>query len=231
MINIAPLFRYVEKRMTKPKIVLYSRVSTIDSQDISNQQIAAESAGWKLDEVYREIGVSGTVPPMKRVEFSKMMKSLPRGSKVVVSAQDRLTRSTKDLLIFIDEIKDLGIELYILQYPNIDCASAIGIMILTIAASISAMELANLKYRVKMGLERTKAQGTILGAPDKLSPVDMRQLISSKKSMSQGNLAKKFSISLSSVKRHLKEYSCEKALQEYENVYNRKLEQYKLKGE
>ena len=217
--------------MKKPLTVLYSRISTSDkSQDISNQELAAKTAGWNIDVVYKEIGVSGTVPPMKRPEFSKMMLRLPKGSKVVVTAQDRLTRSTKDLLIFIDEIKDLGIELHILQYPNIDCASAIGIMILTIAASISAMELANLKYRINMGLERTKKQGTVLGAPSALAPAQLRSMIRDSSKMSQGALAKRYNVGISTIKRHISKYSTEEACNAYETLYNKRQQQHN-KGE
>ena len=217
--------------MTKPLTVLYSRISTSDKgQDISNQELAAKAAGWNIDVVYKEVGVSGTVPPMKRPEFSKMMLSLPKGSKVVVTAQDRLTRSTKDLLIFIDEIKDLGIELHILQYPNIDCASAIGIMILTIAASISAMELANLKYRINMGLERTKKQGTILGSQSALAPAQLRSMIKEASTMSQGALAKRYNVGISTVKRHISKYRSEDACNAYETLYNKRQQQHN-KGE
>ena len=221
--------------MTKPLVVLYSRISTSDKgQDIYNQELAAKAAGWNIDVIYREIGVSGTIPPMKRAEFSKMMNSLPKGSKVVVTAQDRLTRSTKDLLIFIDEIKDLGIELHILQYPNIDCASALGILVLSIATAISAMELANLKYRINMGLERTKKQGTVLGSQSALTPGNLRSMMLESKTMSQGALAKRYNVGISTVKRHISKYSSEEACNSYESLYNKRQQQHnvnKLKGE
>jgi len=150
--------------MSKPLTVLYTRISTSDkNQTVENQILAAEQAGWVIDKIYREEGVSGSVPPMKRPQFSAMMKDLPKGSKVVVSAQDRLSRSTKDLLIYLDELKDSGISLYILQLPSVDCLSNLGIMILSLHGSISAYELANLKFRVKLGLERAKKNGKILG--------------------------------------------------------------------
>jgi DNA invertase Pin-like site-specific DNA recombinase len=206
--------------MTKPLTVLYARISKNDKfQDITNQTLAAQAGGWEIEQEFIEKNVSGTVPPMQRPVFKAMMLSLPKGSKIIVSAQDRLSRDTKDLLIFLDEIKDKGISLYILQYPSIDCASAIGIMVLTISASISAMELANLKYRIKMGLERTKSQGTILGAPKSAlkSPEQILQLsdMLKKGELTQKQIAEQMEISLSTLKRLKLEWVDTKKQKEY----------------
>lgn len=219
--------------MSKPLTVLYTRISLNDKgQDITNQINASKQAGWEFDAVYKEEGVSGTVPPMKRPEFSKMMKSLPRNSKIIVTAQDRLSRSTKDLLIFLDEIKDLGIELYILQYPSINCSSAIGIMVLTIAASISAMELANLKYRTKMGLDNAKAKGVLLGRPERTTPELLRKLIIEMQTKQLKDISKEYNISCNTLSKYKQKYlNNREALNEYEETYHKRLKQIELNKE
>ena len=218
--------------MTKPLTVLYTRISTSDkNQTVENQILAAEQAGWVFDKIYREEGISGSIPPMKRPQFNAMMKDLPKGSKIVVSAQDRLSRSTKDLLIYLDELKDSGISLYILQLPSVDCLSSLGIMILTLSGSISAYELANLKYRVKMGLARTKAQGTILGTRLTVNPNTIKEIVDKlNNGATMLSLSLEYSLSMKTIGKYKREFANNpQALQEYEDKFYKQQEQINLK--
>ena len=73
--------------------ILYARVSTVD-QNIHHQKTQAESAGFKVDEVISDHGVSGVATRLKdRPEGKRLFDKLRRGDVLVVRWIDRLGRN------------------------------------------------------------------------------------------------------------------------------------------
>lgn len=76
--------------------ILYARVSTID-QNIHHQKTQAEAAGFQIDEVISDHGVSGIATRLKeRPEGKRLFDKLRRGDVLVVRWIDRLGRNYID---------------------------------------------------------------------------------------------------------------------------------------
>lgn len=79
------------------KIVLYARVSTID-QTIDHQRTQAEQAGFVIDEVIADHGVSGVTTKLAdRSEGKRLYDKLRHGDVLVVRWVDRLGRNYEDV--------------------------------------------------------------------------------------------------------------------------------------
>lgn len=79
------------------KTVLYARVSTID-QTIEHQRTQAENAGFVIDEVVADHGVSGISTRLaERHEGKRLYDKLRRGDVLVVRWVDRLGRNYEDV--------------------------------------------------------------------------------------------------------------------------------------
>jgi DNA invertase Pin-like site-specific DNA recombinase len=85
------------------KTFLYARVSTAD-QTLSHQKTQAEAAGFTIDEVVADHGVSGvTTRLIERPEGKRLFDLLRSGDVLVVRWVDRLGRNYQDVT---DTIRD-----------------------------------------------------------------------------------------------------------------------------
>lgn len=79
------------------RIILYARVSTTD-QNLGHQRTQAEQAGFIIDEVVADDGVSGVSTKLAdRPEGKRLFDKLRRGDQLVVRWVDRLGRNYQDV--------------------------------------------------------------------------------------------------------------------------------------
>lgn len=91
------------------KTFLYARVSTAD-QNIGIQRMQAEQAGFVIDQVVADDGVSGVGVPLKeRTEGRRLFDLLRRGDVLVVRWVDRLGRDYKDVTENIRDFMNRGV--------------------------------------------------------------------------------------------------------------------------
>ena len=91
------------------KTVLYARVSTSE-QNLSHQQTQAEAAGFKIDEVVEDQGVSGVSVPLADRDGGKRLFDILRdGDVLVVRWIDRLGRNYDDIQKNIRLFLDRGV--------------------------------------------------------------------------------------------------------------------------
>ncbi|WP_414900231.1 recombinase family protein [Rhizobium cremeum] len=77
--------------------ILYARVSTLE-QNLSHQRTQAEAAGFVIDEVIADEGVSGVSTRLQeRPEGRRLFDKLRRGDTLVVRWVDRLGRNYQDV--------------------------------------------------------------------------------------------------------------------------------------
>ena len=146
------------------KLALYCRVSTNkqtnENQKIRLLQYAADMA-YKFD-LYEEVESSRKTRPVKQNLLMKLRKG--EYSAVVVFKLDRFARSSRELILEIQELVDKGIG-FISISDNLDFSSSMGRLHFQILAAFAEFERSLISERTKEGIERTKAQGTILGRP------------------------------------------------------------------
>ncbi|MHA6690442.1 recombinase family protein [Devosia sp. A449] len=89
--------------------ILYARVSTTD-QTIGHQQTQAEQAGFVIDHVLADDGVSGVSTTLReRPEGKRLYDMLRRGDTLVVRWVDRLGRNYQDVTEAIREFMGRGV--------------------------------------------------------------------------------------------------------------------------
>ena len=87
----------------QPQTILYARVSTTE-QTIDHQEAQARAAGFDIDLVVSDAGVSGvSVPLADRPQGKRLFDLLRRGDTLVVRWVDRLGRNYQDVT---DTIRD-----------------------------------------------------------------------------------------------------------------------------
>ena len=98
------------------KVAIYARVSTVDQNyegQLEELRALADRSGWEVVEVYSE-KVSGTKETEDRPELKRMMRDARwrKFEKVLVWSVDRLGRSMKNLILVLNELKDLKIDIF-----------------------------------------------------------------------------------------------------------------------
>ena len=89
--------------------ILYARVSTTD-QTIAHQRSQAEAAGFKIDKVFADDGVSGVATTLaERPEGRRLYDVLRSGDTLVVRWVDRLGRNYADVCDTIREFMRRGV--------------------------------------------------------------------------------------------------------------------------
>ena len=77
---------------------------------------------------------------------------------------DRFARSTKHLILALEEFRNLGVD-FVSYQENIDTSSPLGSAIFTIISAVAQLERDIIAERVKAGLRRAKENGKKLGRP------------------------------------------------------------------
>ena len=90
-------------------VVLYARVSTVD-QTLVIQEQQARAAGYNLDHVVADHGVSGVrVPLRERLEGRRLFDLLRAGDTLLVRWLDRLGRNYADVTETMRQLIDRGV--------------------------------------------------------------------------------------------------------------------------
>ena len=154
---------------TPKKAAIYLRVST-DKQTTENQRIelerVAQFSGWDVVEVYEDHGISGAKGKTDRPAFKKLCDDATGRKFNIIMAWsvDRLGRSMKNLVDFMEELKAQNIDLYLKQ-QNIDTTTPAGKAMFQMVGVFAEFERSMIQERVNAGLARAKAQGKTLGRP------------------------------------------------------------------
>jgi DNA invertase Pin-like site-specific DNA recombinase len=150
-------------------VAIYTRVSTAGqsclAQETELRQIAAR-AGWRVVEVYSDHGISGAKSRKDRPAFDRLLKDGARRRFDLIAcwSVDRLGRSLKDLVGFLQEVHALGIGLYLHQ-QGLDTTTPAGTAMFQMLGVFAEFERGMIRERVLAGLSRARAEGRVLGRP------------------------------------------------------------------
>jgi DNA invertase Pin-like site-specific DNA recombinase len=122
------------------------------------------SRGMSIAGEYVDRGVSGSKD--RRPELDRMMTDARRRrfDVILVARFDRLARSTKHLVLALEEFNALGID-FISLNESVDTSTPLGKMVFTVIGAVAELERSLIRERVMMGLDRAKRQGKQLGRP------------------------------------------------------------------
>ena len=150
------------------RIALYARCSTASGQDPETQLLAlreyAKARELTVFNEYVDIGISGSKDSRPALHELMAHARKRRFDTVLVARFDRFARSTRHLILSLEEFQALGID-FISLSESVDTSTPMGKMVYTIIAAVAELERSLIKERVMLGLKRAQAQGIKLGRP------------------------------------------------------------------
>lgn len=149
------------------RIALYARVSTKDqSCDLQLRDLRTYCAvrGFEAAHEYVDVGQSGAKD--SRPELDKLMDDARKRKfdAILVWRFDRFARSTKHLLLALEEFRSLGVQ-FISYNENIDTSSPLGQALFTIVSAVAQLERDLIRERVSAGIRNARAKGRKFGRP------------------------------------------------------------------
>jgi DNA invertase Pin-like site-specific DNA recombinase len=149
------------------RVAIYARVSTKDQScelQIRDLRAYCAARGFEPAREYIDVGQSGAKE--FRPELNKLMEDARkrRFDAIVVWRFDRFARSTKHLLLALEEFRSLGIQ-FISYQENMDTSSPLGQALFTLVSAVAQLERDLIWERVSAGLRNARANGKKLGRP------------------------------------------------------------------
>lgn len=149
----------------------YVRVSTGrqaeegESLGAQERQLAgyAMQHGWTLAEVFREEGVSGSVPLAERPAGARLLAALQPGDVVVAPKLDRVFRSALDALQMVAAFKERGVALHLLDLGGDVSGNGLSKLFLTVAAAFAEAERDRIRERISTVKADQRQRGRYLG--------------------------------------------------------------------
>lgn len=183
-------------------LVGYARVST-EEQSLDMQIDALRRAGVHPDRIFVE-KVSGV--SQKRPGRELALKATREGDTFVVWKLDRLGRSVRDLLRFIERLDARGVEFKSLQ-DAIDTRTPIGQFVLVLLAAVAQFERDLIAARTRAGVKRAQERGVRFGQPPKVTPeVEAQMSEMFKAGASVRDVAKAFGVTPTTVYTYFDSY-------------------------
>ena len=153
------------------RVAAYCRVST-DKEDQRNslaaqraffQTYVEERAGWRLDGVYADEGLSGT-STARRPCFQAMIRRALAGELdlIVTKEVSRFARNTVDALQVTRKLRERGVGVLFLN-DGIDTRMEDGEFRLTIMASVAQEESRKISERTRWGQLQAMRRGVVFG--------------------------------------------------------------------
>ena len=146
------------------KIAIYIRVSTAE-QTTENQLLKLREYCKNNEyeyEVFEEVESTRKSRPIKQELLNHLRKQ--KYDRVIVYKLDRWARSSRELILEIEELTTKGIQ-FISYSENIDFGTASGKLHFTILSAFAEFERELIRERTLEGLNRAKQQGKQLGRP------------------------------------------------------------------
>jgi len=140
-------------------IIGYARVSTIE-QNLDRQLDAMNQNG--VEKIFTE---KVTGKKSDRPELLRMIDQLRDGDIVIISELTRLSRSTKDLFVIVEQIQAKGANIRSLKETWLDTTTPHGKLMFTIFAGLSQFEADLTAQRTREGLVAARARGRLGGRP------------------------------------------------------------------
>jgi len=149
------------------RAAIYARVSTKDQScdmQLRDLRTYCTARGFSLLREYVDVGESGAKD--SRPQLNELMADARKRKfdSILVWRFDRFARSTKHLLLSLEEFRSLGIE-FVSYQENIDTSSPLGQALFTIVSAVAQLERDLIRERVRAGLRNAKLKGKILGRP------------------------------------------------------------------
>ncbi len=149
------------------RAAIYARVSTKDQNcelQLRDLRTFCTARNFILVREFVDVGESGAKD--SRPQLNELMAAARKRQldAVLVWRFDRFARSTKHLLLALEEFRSLGVQ-FISYQENIDTSSPLGQALFTIVSAVAQLERDLIRERVSAGIRNARASGKQLGRP------------------------------------------------------------------
>lgn len=152
----------------KIRVAAYCRVSSDSERQQNSCQVQFEYYSHKFEnseteilvDLYADSGISG-LSADNRSEFQRMMQDCRKGriDRIYTKSISRFARNTRDCLVYIRELKSLGITVCF-EKENLDTAKNADEMMLTVMAGLAQEESVSISKNMKWAVRRRMQNGT-----------------------------------------------------------------------
>jgi len=143
------------------KVLGYVRISKATQKGDRQVDLLEKEYRIPKEDIFVD-AVSGT--KFERPALDALQKVLREGDTVVVESLSRVSRSSADLLLLLDDWQNRGIT-FISDKERLDFSTTTGKLILAVLAALSQFERDTLRDRVLEGLQAVRERGRIGGKP------------------------------------------------------------------
>jgi DNA invertase Pin-like site-specific DNA recombinase len=174
----------------------YARVSTIE-QNLDMQIRALKAAG--AEKIFTDKGVSGAAV-IKPAYFEAVAFARP-GDEIIVWALDRLSRSLRDLIDVIEDLKKRELHFRSLK-QSIETESAAGKLFFHVVAALAEFERDIIRDRTAEGIAAARASGKHMGRPPTIKDdqwTEIKKLMAASPPLSAAQAAKLLGVSRQAV--------------------------------
>lgn len=150
-------------------IHIYTRTSTAeqaasDKTSLDEQEklccAAALLRGCEEPRIWRDEGVSGSVPLIKRPQGNVMLGTVVPGDFVIASKLDRLFRSAEDALVTTRQLHEAQVDVILLDYSAEPIMGSIcGRLFFTMLAAFAEFERGRIRERIVDGKRAKRERG------------------------------------------------------------------------
>lgn len=193
------------------RVVKYQRVST-QNQEVENQTDSIdrqiELLDWNTVGEYKEI-MSGAKSRDTRPQLRQLLQDSRKRTfdRVIVYSLDRLGRSVVDVINTINELEEVGVNVYVVK-NSIDTSTSQGKLFTYFCSIFGEMERDMIVSRQKESIKRIRERGGKWGKGNLISQDVREQIVKLKNNgMTYRNICKELSVSLGSVQHTLKTVS------------------------
>lgn len=158
-------------------IIGYVSVST-NEQTVENQKQQIADAGYQVSKWYCDEATSGSVKAAERKGFGDLLAYIREGDTLIVVGIDRLGRNTIDVLSTVETLRAKGVKVISLR-EGFDLSTPVGKLMLTMMAGLASLEKDLIAERRTAGIKRAQSEGVHCGRPNKVTPEQVQELISS----------------------------------------------------
>lgn len=195
------MIRRITQNSPAGQRVGYARVSTA-GQDFSSQVQRLKASG--CTKIFSE-KQSGT--KTDREQLSAALEYVREGDILVCVKADRIARSTKDFLDIVERLDSKGVELLVLDQPEMSTGKgATAKLLRAVLAAVSEFELSLIRDRMAEGRKRAKDKGRRFGRKPKLNTdtVALLKRLRKDEGLSLEAIAVRTGLSMSTVQRGLR---------------------------
>jgi DNA invertase Pin-like site-specific DNA recombinase len=114
--------------------------------------------GWVVAECFIDAGVSGSVPLAERPDGQRLLAALKRGDMVITAKLDRAFRSAADALGTLEQMKEDGVGLHMIDLGGDVCGNGISKLVFTILSAVAENERDRIRERVREAKAHRAAQ-------------------------------------------------------------------------